>query len=64
MDVFLEQCNAVLDDDPYGAGFLLNLIKSAFSIKCVSLNLPSYYPVYWQQFLELIEVENFPLMGN
>lgn len=55
MGVFLEQCGAVLDHDTGGTGFWF-LVKSAFSIKCVSLTLHSYYPIYWQQFLELIEV--------
>lgn len=54
--VFLEQCSAVVDNDTGRTGFFINLVKSAFSIKCVSLNLPSYYPIYWQHFLELIEV--------
>lgn len=56
MGVFLEQCIAVLDDDTGGTGFLIILVKRTFSIKCVSLNLPGYYPIYSQQFLELIEV--------
>lgn len=56
MGVFLEQCIAVLDDNTGGTGFLIILVKCAFSIKGVSLNLPGYYPIYLQQFLELIEV--------
>lgn len=54
--VLLEQCDAVVDNDTGGTGFFMSLVKSAFSIKCVSLNLASYYPIYWQCFLELIEV--------
>lgn len=39
MGVFLEQCSAVLDGDTGGTRFFINLVKRAFSIKCVSLNL-------------------------
>lgn len=56
MGVFLEQCVAVLDDDTGGTGFLIILVKCTFSTKGVSLNLTGCYPIYSQQFLELIEV--------
>lgn len=44
--VYLDQRNTVIDSDTRGNGLLINLVESAFSIHCASLNLHSYYPVY------------------